>query len=147
MQLRSYPPSLISITAYQYLKLTFQTGLSTPLECTPLSLRPRLRPMRTSTRLWAGAVLSTRFTFREPSSALSLYVLWVEGFGALAHPQSDILGPKYTMITGLLCQAIFGFALSGAYNQLVKQIAGFAVMYGIFIGKCSATGDFLASQI
>jgi hypothetical protein len=31
-------------------------------------------------------------------------------------------------------QAIFGFALSGAYNKLVpNHIAGFAVMYGIFL--------------
>ena len=31
-------------------------------------------------------------------------------------------------------QAIFGFALSGAYNRLVpNSIAGFAVMYGIFL--------------
>lgn len=36
-------------------------------------------------------------------------------------------------------QAIFGFALSGAYNKLVPSetntgsIAGFAVMYGIFL--------------
>lgn len=31
-------------------------------------------------------------------------------------------------------QAIFGFALSGAYNKLVpNSIAGFAVMYGIFL--------------
>ena len=38
------------------------------------------------------------------------------------------------MIFGLLMQAIFGFALSGAYNQLVpNHIAGFAIMYGIFL--------------
>ncbi|KAL7421317.1 glycerophosphoinositol permease [Cryptotrichosporon argae] len=47
---------------------------------------------------------------------------------------SDWIGPKYAMITGLLLQAIFGFALSGAYNQLVpNHIAGFAILYGIFI--------------
>jgi hypothetical protein len=38
------------------------------------------------------------------------------------------------MIFGLCMQAIFGFALSGAYNKLVPgHIAGFAVMYGIFL--------------
>lgn len=47
---------------------------------------------------------------------------------------SDWIGPKYAMITGFLLQAVFGFALSGAYNQLVPHhIAGFAVMYGIFL--------------
>jgi hypothetical protein len=33
-------------------------------------------------------------------------------------------------------QAIFGFALSGGYNKLVHEsssIAGFAVLYGIFL--------------
>jgi len=41
---------------------------------------------------------------------------------------------QYTMITGLCMQAIFGFALSGAYYRLVPDhIAGFAVMYGIFL--------------
>lgn len=38
------------------------------------------------------------------------------------------------MIFGLLMQAIFGFALSGAYNQLIPDhVAGFAVMYGLFL--------------
>ncbi|KAL1407996.1 glycerophosphoinositol permease [Vanrija albida] len=52
---------------------------------------------------------------------------------------SDFIGPKYTMIFGLLMQAVFGFAMSGAYNRLVPEngqggsIAGFAVMYGIFL--------------
>ncbi|KAJ6468381.1 metabolite transporter [Mycena sanguinolenta] len=45
----------------------------------------------------------------------------------------DYLGPKYTMITGLILQAIFGFAMSAAYEKLKKHIAGFAVMYGIFL--------------
>ncbi|TXT13503.1 hypothetical protein VHUM_00870 [Vanrija humicola] len=48
---------------------------------------------------------------------------------------ADWIGPKYAMITGLLLQAIFGFALSGAYNTLTAngKIAGFAVMYGLFL--------------
>ncbi|EJD34786.1 MFS Git1p-related glycerophosphoinositol and glycerophosphocholine permease [Auricularia subglabra TFB-10046 SS5] len=45
----------------------------------------------------------------------------------------DILGPKYTMITGLLFQALFGFVMSGCYSVLSKNIAGFAVLYGIFL--------------
>ena len=41
---------------------------------------------------------------------------------------------QYCMIFGLCMQAIFGFALSGAYQKLVpNHIAGFAVMYGIFL--------------
>ncbi|BEI82666.1 hypothetical protein CcaverHIS002_0305340 [Cutaneotrichosporon cavernicola] len=46
----------------------------------------------------------------------------------------DYLGPKYTLILGFVMQAIFGFALSGAYNSLTKDsIVGFAIMYGIFL--------------
>ncbi|KAJ7163975.1 putative metabolite transporter [Mycena crocata] len=45
----------------------------------------------------------------------------------------DYLGPKWTMITGLLFQAFFGFIMSGLYDQLKKHIAGFAVIYGIFL--------------
>ncbi|TXT04296.1 hypothetical protein VHUM_04183 [Vanrija humicola] len=47
---------------------------------------------------------------------------------------SDFIGPKYTMMFGLCMQAIFGFAMSGAYNKLTEgSVAGFAVMYGLFL--------------
>jgi len=45
----------------------------------------------------------------------------------------DYLGPKYTMITGLLLQAIIGFIMSGLYKQLTNNLAAFAVVYGIFL--------------
>lgn len=45
----------------------------------------------------------------------------------------DYLGPKYTMIVGLLSQAVIGFIMSGAYVPLTKHIAAFAVVYGIFL--------------
>ncbi|KAH9976201.1 metabolite transporter [Lactifluus volemus] len=45
----------------------------------------------------------------------------------------DYLGPKNTMITGLVLQAIFGFIMSGLYSHLKRHIAGFAVIYGIFL--------------
>jgi MFS family permease len=45
----------------------------------------------------------------------------------------DRFGPKYTMITGLLLQAVSGFIMSGAYLKLTDHIAGFAVVYGIFL--------------
>ncbi|KAF8583046.1 MFS Git1p-related glycerophosphoinositol and glycerophosphocholine permease [Ramaria rubella] len=45
----------------------------------------------------------------------------------------DWLGPKYTMITGLLLQALFGFIMSGLYTRLKHHIAGFAVIYGLFL--------------
>jgi MFS family permease len=45
----------------------------------------------------------------------------------------DYLGPKYTMITGLILQAIIGFIMSGLYQRLTGNIAAFAVVYGIFL--------------
>ncbi|CAL1716874.1 unnamed protein product [Somion occarium] len=45
----------------------------------------------------------------------------------------DYLGPKNTMITGLLCQAIIGFIMSGLYARLTNHIGAFAVVYGIFL--------------
>jgi len=45
----------------------------------------------------------------------------------------DRLGPKKTMITGLLLQAVIGFIMSGAYVKLTNSIGAFAVVYGIFL--------------
>ncbi|KAF9038118.1 putative metabolite transporter [Panaeolus papilionaceus] len=45
----------------------------------------------------------------------------------------DYLGPKWTMITGLLLQAVVGFIMSGLYAKLTQNIAAFAVVYGIFL--------------
>ncbi|KAG1844066.1 major facilitator superfamily domain-containing protein [Suillus subalutaceus] len=45
----------------------------------------------------------------------------------------DFMGPKVTMISGLLAQALFGFIMSGLYTQLSQHIAAFAVVYGIFL--------------
>ncbi|KAH7884693.1 major facilitator superfamily domain-containing protein [Phlebopus sp. FC_14] len=45
----------------------------------------------------------------------------------------DLLGPKVTMITGLLFQAVIGFIMSGLYDPLTQHIAAFAVVYGIFL--------------
>ncbi|KAG2053121.1 MFS general substrate transporter [Suillus hirtellus] len=45
----------------------------------------------------------------------------------------DLMGPKATMITGLLAQATIGFIMSGLYTQLSQHVAAFAVVYGIFL--------------
>jgi MFS family permease len=45
----------------------------------------------------------------------------------------DYLGAKNTMIVGLLLQALIGFIMSGLYSKLTNHIAGFAVIYGIFL--------------
>jgi len=51
----------------------------------------------------------------------------------------DYLGPKVTMIAGLLAQAVIGFIMSGLYTQLSNHIAAFAVVYGIFL-SCGEFG-------
>ncbi|KAG1821776.1 major facilitator superfamily domain-containing protein [Suillus subaureus] len=45
----------------------------------------------------------------------------------------DLMGPKVTMISGLLAQAVIGFIMSGLYTQLSQHVAAFAVVYGIFL--------------
>jgi MFS family permease len=45
----------------------------------------------------------------------------------------DYLGPKNTMILGLLLQALFGFIMSGLYTHLANHIGAFAVLYGLFL--------------
>ncbi|KAI9904078.1 hypothetical protein N3K66_000607 [Trichothecium roseum] len=46
---------------------------------------------------------------------------------------SDWLGPKYTLITGVVIQAVIGFIMAGLYGHLSSNIAAFAVVYGIFL--------------
>ncbi|KAF9791015.1 MFS Git1p-related glycerophosphoinositol and glycerophosphocholine permease [Thelephora terrestris] len=45
----------------------------------------------------------------------------------------DAIGPKQTMIFGLVAQSIVGFIMSGLYAKLTEHIAAFAVVYGIFL--------------
>ncbi|OAQ58621.1 MFS phospholipid transporter [Pochonia chlamydosporia 170] len=46
---------------------------------------------------------------------------------------SDWIGPKYTLIGGVLVQSIVGYIMAGVYGKIVNHVAGFAVMYGIFL--------------
>ncbi|ORY74744.1 major facilitator superfamily domain-containing protein [Leucosporidium creatinivorum] len=56
----------------------------------------------------------------------------------------DWLKPKRQMIIFLLLQAVFGFFMSGFYSQLTQHVAGFAVMYGLFLSMGEAgPGDCL----
>ncbi|KIO29757.1 hypothetical protein M407DRAFT_21178 [Tulasnella calospora MUT 4182] len=47
----------------------------------------------------------------------------------------DRVKPKMLMTIALLLQAVFGFAMSGAYTYLATpaHIAGFTIMYGLFL--------------
>jgi len=74
------------------------------------------------------------------SSALSVVFGWNVVINLFYMPGTiigafvvDYLGAKYTMITGLLLQAIIGFIMSGLYVPLTQHIGAFAVVYGIFL--------------
>ena len=44
----------------------------------------------------------------------------------------DYLGPKYTMISGLLAQAVIGFIMSGLYTQYVLLLVSFLPLLLMF---------------
>lgn len=48
---------------------------------------------------------------------------------------SDKVGPRYALASGVLAQAIVGFIMAGLYPRLARpeNVAGFAVVYGIFL--------------
>ncbi|KAK2608482.1 glycerophosphoinositol permease [Conoideocrella luteorostrata] len=46
---------------------------------------------------------------------------------------SDWVGPKYTLVGGLIVQSVVGFIMAGVYGKIKTNIAGFAVMYGVFL--------------
>jgi MFS family permease len=46
---------------------------------------------------------------------------------------SDWVGPKYALIGGVILQAVVGYIMAGVYGKIVTNIAGFAVVYGIFL--------------
>lgn len=78
-------------------------------------------------QLFPNASLYTSFAF---SIALNAFYLPGTFFGAAI---VDKLGPKYTLMLFLALQAIFGFALSGAFGYFRHHTAGLIVMYGLFV--------------
>lgn len=48
---------------------------------------------------------------------------------------SDWIGPRYCLALGVTLQAIVGFGMAGGYDHLARpeNVAGFAVIYGIFL--------------
>ncbi|KAH8884635.1 major facilitator superfamily transporter [Thozetella sp. PMI_491] len=53
----------------------------------------------------------------------------------LGAPLSDWFGPRYALAAGVTLQAIVGFIMAGDYSNLSQpnMVAGFAVVYGIFL--------------
>ncbi|KAE8256443.1 hypothetical protein A4X13_0g2630 [Tilletia indica] len=85
-----------------------------------------------------GQVLSADASFQANLGwgvVINLFNIPGTLLGALVN---DRLGPKYTMILGLLVQAIIGFGLSGGYSHLKHHIGAFAVLYGLFL----SAGEF-----
>lgn len=48
---------------------------------------------------------------------------------------SDKVGPRFALASGVLAQAVVGFIMAGLYPHLARpeNVAGFAVVYGIFL--------------
>ncbi|TID19196.1 hypothetical protein CANINC_003766 [Pichia inconspicua] len=46
---------------------------------------------------------------------------------------TDYIGPRMTLVSGIWLQAIVGFIMAGLYSHLKEHIAGFTVVYGIFM--------------
>ncbi|KAI5465289.1 major facilitator superfamily domain-containing protein [Mariannaea sp. PMI_226] len=46
---------------------------------------------------------------------------------------SDWIGPRYALAGGVTLQAVVGFIMAGVYDKISQHIAGFAVVYGIFL--------------
>ncbi|KAG6829274.1 hypothetical protein H0H92_005094 [Tricholoma furcatifolium] len=60
---------------------------------------------------------------------ISLFALPGAAIGSLI---VDSIGPKTTLISGLLLQALTGFLMSGLYVPLTRHIAAFSTVYGLF---------------
>lgn len=45
----------------------------------------------------------------------------------------DRIGPKNTMLVGLLCQAVIGFGLAGGFGSLKNNLPGIVILYGIYV--------------
>ncbi|SPC67164.1 related to GIT1 - Glycerophosphoinositol transporter also able to mediate low-affinity phosphate transport [Ustilago sp. UG-2017b] len=69
------------------------------------------------------------------SAALNCFYLPGTIIGAFV---SDRLGPKHTMILGLLIQAVLAFILAGAFGQIRESLAKWLTVTGLFI----AFGEF-----
>lgn len=61
---------------------------------------------------------------------LNLFYIPGAFLGAIS---SDYIGPRLTLVAGLTIQAIFGLILGGLFPVLKKSIAGFVIIYGIFM--------------
>jgi MFS family permease len=66
------------------------------------------------------------------STVINLFYIPGAVLGAFV---SDWIGPKYTLVLGIVLQGAVGFLMSGIYVHLDKAsaVGGFVVIYGIFV--------------
>ncbi|CBQ72096.1 related to GIT1-Glycerophosphoinositol transporter also able to mediate low-affinity phosphate transport [Sporisorium reilianum SRZ2] len=64
------------------------------------------------------------------STALNCFYLPGTIIGALI---ADKLGPRYTMILGLVCQSASAFAMGGAFGSIRDSLGKTVVLYGLFL--------------
>jgi sugar phosphate permease len=64
------------------------------------------------------------------STVIMLFYLPGSLLGAFA---SDLIGPKYCIVIGTICQATIGLLLGIFYKQLSEKIGLFVVVYGLFL--------------
>ncbi|PHH84915.1 hypothetical protein CDD83_1182 [Cordyceps sp. RAO-2017] len=74
-----------------------------------------------------NAPLTTVFGW---NTVVNMFYLPGTMFGAFV---SDWIGPKYTLIIGVVLQAVVGYIMAGVYEQISRHVAAFAVVYGIFL--------------
>ncbi|SSD59985.1 related to MFS phospholipid transporter (Git1) [Saccharomycodes ludwigii] len=56
---------------------------------------------------------------------------------------ADYIGPRLTLVSGVLLQAMVGYILAGCFKTLRTEIGAFVVVYGIFM----ALGEFVGDTI
>ncbi|KAK9241056.1 major facilitator superfamily domain-containing protein [Lipomyces kononenkoae] len=61
---------------------------------------------------------------------INLFYLPGSMLGALS---ADYFGPRVTLTVGVILQAVVGYIMAGLYSHLKTHIAGFVVVYGIFL--------------
>ncbi|KAM4067056.1 major facilitator superfamily protein [Hirsutella rhossiliensis] len=74
-----------------------------------------------------SAPLTTVFGW---NTVINMFYLPGTLFGAFV---SDWIGPKHTLIVGVVAQAVVGYIMAGVYEQISRHIGAFAVVYGIFL--------------
>ena len=106
------------------------------------SLKTNLTELQFSTYsfgIYSSAILGNILPETAPLSQsfgwnIVINLFYIPG-AMLGSIYSDRVGAKYALASGVLAQGIVGFIMAGCYKQLAtaNHVAGFAVIYGIFL--------------